>query len=211
MLKSKFIKALSLTGTILFSQSTWATPPSDELLAKYNQVYRTNEQIRNMIIHTFKKEMYLKISNMIDSNPDYVRAVETSHYKQLGIIIDKSTEQIADLILADGSISQGIIKAQNSSLREYYTSEEIQALIDFASTPLGQSITKKQSVHMFEIYENSSLAVNVGLGKVYTQVSSEYEQILAHTFKQIEDILQQAKKDAPKVPPAPKALPRPKK
>lgn len=150
MLKSKFIKALSLTSAILFTQTAWATPPSDELIAKYDKVTKSDQYLREdmsmggktQLKSTILSSVYLKHPDLTDQQKE-----------QIEILFDDYAQLVTDALLENGYMEEEVTKLSNSTFKKYYTAEELQALIQFYETPIGQSILGKErliSQHLAE-------------------------------------------------------------
>lgn len=150
MLKSKFIKALSLTSAILFTQTAWATPPSDELIAKYDKVTKSDQYLREdmsmggktQLKSTILSSVYLKHPDLTDQQKE-----------QIEILFDDYAQLVTDALLENGYMEEEVTKLSNSTFKKYYTAEELQALIQFYETPIGQSILDKErlvSQHLAE-------------------------------------------------------------
>lgn len=188
MLKSKFIKALSLTGAILFAQTAWATPPSDELLAKYNQVYKISEQTRQNIIAELMLYVKTGILPPEIANRSHLNAKQQA---QLDAVIDEYAQNMVDLFFPDNTLQKKIEYLLNDTLKKHYTAEEVQAMIDFGMTPIGQRIVEKQSAYMIDMSKVSSHMLNGLMTETYPKVALEVEKQSKTSLEKIRHILQE--------------------
>lgn len=133
-----FIAALALTGVPAVVCSQEAEPSAVEapkmskrdLARKVVDASGVNDQWEDMF-QLYADEMY---KSQIEENPDLTAAqVEEQFNMILGIINDLKPEIID--IMVDVFV-------------ENYTEEELQAMYDFYSSPIGQSIIKKQVMVM---------------------------------------------------------------
>lgn len=186
MLKSKFIKVLSLTGAILFTQTAWATPPSDELLAKYNQVLKTTEHSYEKIFNRGKFSVKSNLLSMIFLEKPDLTSQQKEHIENL---VDYRAGLIVELILKDGKIEQEIQHISDDIIKKLYTTEELQALIQFHSTPIRQSIIEKRRLVTEEGEKYLPRFIDTQLRTLFNQHEKEIEHSISLLYSEIESII----------------------
>lgn len=143
MLKSKFIKTLLFAGVILFAQTAWATPPSDELVKKYIRVMKTSESVNQEMKNLFKQNIKTNLTvSILAEYPD----LTIEQQEKLERTIDKFAQSSTNIFFSNEIILAEMNKQPIDDIKRVYTTEELQALIQFYETPLGQKIIEKQGL-----------------------------------------------------------------
>lgn len=175
MLKAKFVHGLRTFGLVgasvlMLSQSVWANPISDELLTRYHQVMNTDAELKAGLEHSF--QMSAKVGIMYRLKKDYpnMTAEQQAQVDALlnDVMVDSSKE-----ILADTELNQVMRQFMDQTIKKHFNAEEVQAMIDFYQTPIGQGLVKKTSVVMLDLVENMPKVVVPILPKLEAKYSPE--------------------------------------
>ncbi|ULJ62333.1 DUF2059 domain-containing protein [Wielerella bovis] len=144
MKKYALIIALSL-----FSQSVWAAPPSDASLQKLVTILRVEEQFDQQI----KQEQELIEKQIINSWKEHpLVQLSPDKEKQLIALIQRTLQETAK-IGTDKNSLQIYIDTWIQVAKKHYTQEEVDAMIQFYTSPVGQSIMKKSDLISEEYME----------------------------------------------------------
>lgn len=157
MLKAKFVHGLCTFGLVgasvlMLSQPVWANPISDELLTRYHQVMNTDAEIKNGMEQGL--QMPLKFNMMARFKQAYPNMTAEQQAK-LQVLIDELTVDTTKDILADETLNQRVRQNADQVIQKHFNAEEIQALIDFYQTPMGQGIVKKQSLLLNDLVKST--------------------------------------------------------
>lgn len=175
MLKAKFVHGLRTFGLVgasvlMLSQPVWANPISDELLTRYHQVMNTDAELKAGLEHSF--QMSAKVGIMYRLKKDYpnMTAEQQAQVDALlnDVMVDSSKE-----ILADTELNQVMRQFMDQTIKKHFNAEEVQAMIDFYQTPIGQGLVKKTSVVMLDLVENMPKVVVPILPKLEAKYSPE--------------------------------------
>lgn len=211
MLKAKFVYGLRTFGLVgasvlMLSQPVWANPISDELLTRYHQVMNTDAELKAGLEHSF--QMSAKVGIMYRLKKDYpnMTAEQQAQVDTLlnDVMVDSSKE-----ILADTELNQVMRQFMDQTIKKHFNAEEVQAMIDFYQTPIGQGLVKKTSVVMLDLVENMPKVVVPILPKLEAKYSSEKNPAqkarIEKFINDVKDILgepENAKKSSAKPVPA---------
>lgn len=202
MLKSKFIKALSLTGAILFAQTTWATPPSDELVKKYIRVMKTSESVNQEMKNLFKQNIKTNLTvSILAEYPD----LTIEQQEKLERTIDKFAQSSTNIFFSNEIILAEMNKQPIDDIKRVYTTEELQALIQFYETPLGQKIIEKQGL-IANSNVNSLQNIQQKTELFSSAISQELEELSYLFYDEVEKIVQRNQYNLPSVDSVPKTF-----
>ncbi|ULJ64558.1 DUF2059 domain-containing protein [Wielerella bovis] len=167
MKKYALIIALSL-----FSQSVWAAPPSDTSLQKLmtimrieeqfdQQIKQTHELIEKQITNSWKEHPTIKLS------PDKEEQVEA--------FIRRMVQKAAEIETNKNS-RQIYIHAWIHAAKKHYTQEEVDAMIQFYTSPVGQSIMQKQLLFSDEYVKTTEPIMQEQTNELFEYVLQEVVQ-----------------------------------
>ncbi|WP_227430839.1 DUF2059 domain-containing protein [Psychrobacter sp. I-STPA6b] len=136
------LKTTALTATLIFGTSmlpAQAAEPTDASVLKLMQVMHMSETMDQMLgsQHDIVQPMIqaeLSHAEMQDLTPAQKQQVAEIINRNVRDMLDKVRPQMVQLS------HQGFIDAS----KKYYTQEEVDAQIEFYSSPVGQSIIEKQ-------------------------------------------------------------------
>lgn len=211
MLKAKFVYGLRTFGLVgasvlMLSQPVWANPISDELLTRYHQVMNTDAELKAGLEHSF--QMSAKVGIMYRLKKDYPN-MTSEQQAQVDALLNDVMVDSSKEILADTELNQVMRQFMDQTIKKHFNAEEVQAMIDFYQTPIGQGLVKKTSVVMLDLVENMPKVVVPILPKLEAKYSPEknpaHKARIEKFINDVKDILgepEQAKKSPAKPEPA---------
>lgn len=156
MLKAKFVYGLRTFGLVgasvlMLSQSVWANPISDELLTRYHQVMNTDAELKAGLEQGF--QMSAKAGIMYKLQKAYPN-ITAEQQAQVEAVLNDVVFESSKAMLADAELNQIIRQSMDQIIKKHFNAEDVQAMIDFYQTPIGQGLVKKQSAMMLDWTEN---------------------------------------------------------
>ncbi len=144
-LGAKILLALSL-GVASVSM---AAPPTDAQIATLAKV----SGIQEVIDGTFAQGFIAPIKTSIANHPSYA-SLSAKDKKRL----DDAANEFVSNVIADldkDKFQASMLEAFNRVNKKYYSDKEVQALIDFYSSPIGKRIVAKQMPMMNEFMQET--------------------------------------------------------
>lgn len=156
MLKAKFVYGLRTFGLVgasvlMLSQPVWANPISDELLTRYHQVMNTDAELKAGLEQGF--QMSAKAGIMYKLQKAYPN-ITAEQQAQVEAVLNDVVFESSKAMLADAELNQIIRQSMDQIIKKHFNAEDVQAMIDFYQTPIGQGLVKKQSAMMLDWTEN---------------------------------------------------------
>lgn len=156
MLKAKFVYGLRTFGLVgasvlMLSQPVWANPISDELLTRYHQVMNTDAELKAGLEQGF--QMSAKAGIMYKLQKVYPN-ITAEQQAQVEAVLNDVVFESSKAMLADAELNQIIRQSMDQIIKKHFNAEDVQAMIDFYQTPIGQGLVKKQSAMMLDWTEN---------------------------------------------------------
>lgn len=137
------LKTLLLAAAFVCTNA-FAAPPSDASLERLFEVQR----MESMLDQSFQGLQ--RTQNFVLSEPDIqesLRNIPEEKRPQVVAILKKYAEQsVADINTP--KVRAQMRKVALEEMKAFYTQEEVNALIDFYSTPIGQSVLDKTPLYV---------------------------------------------------------------
>ena len=124
-----------------------AAPPTDAQIVTLAKV----SGIQEVMDGTFKQGFVTPIKANIATHPNYA-SLSAKDKKRL----DDAVNTFANNVIKDLDMNKfqaGMLDAFNRVNKKYYSDKEVQALIDFYSSPMGKSVVAKQMPMMNEFMQ----------------------------------------------------------
>lgn len=148
---SKAIKIMGAKMLLVLSLGmasvSMAAPPTDAQIATLAKV----SGIQEVMDGTFEQGFVAPIKANIATHPNYA-SLSAQDKKRL----DDAVNTFANNVIKDLDMNKfqaGMLDAFNRVNKKYYSDKEVQALIDFYSSPMGKSVVAKQMPMMNEFMQ----------------------------------------------------------
>ena len=148
---SKAIKIMGAKMLLVLSLGvasvSMAAPPTDAQIVTLAKV----SGIQEVMDGTFKQGFVTPIKANIATHPNYA-SLSAKDKKRL----DDAVNTFANNVIKDLDMNKfqaGMLDAFNRVNKKYYSDKEVQALIDFYSSPMGKSVVAKQMPMMNEFMQ----------------------------------------------------------
>ena len=182
----KMAMMVSLLSLGLLSQNTYAQTPSDESIAQWALMTDFKNDFEQGVvigyINSAKTGILLSIKKAYpDATAEQIAAADQ--------LIEDMLQQPAERLSKNPHLYQKVQQVFNKMVKQHFTQQQMDALIEFYSSPIGKSIHKKQMVFYQDIMANIPTVVmemdELGMTDkerlaVYVELFSQLEQI----FKQ---------------------------
>lgn len=151
----KYLAGAILVGLVAsHSVSAQASIPTDASVKKFLQVTKTEEGFRQTFVESFLLAANMSIlKNFQESHPQ----ASSAQLNQAKIAIDKYTSSLANDIASDTKFRQTMIDELAKLIKKHYTQDEINAMIKFYDTPMGQRLATKQNSFSVSIAQHQEM------------------------------------------------------
>lgn len=151
----KYLIGAVLIGAVAFqSQITHAKSPSETSIKKLIAVTKTEEAFRGGFVSSFLTNLNMVIvENFRENNPH----ADEKQLAQLQKVAETYSNTIANDIANDATLQNMMIDEMVKTIKNHYTQEEVNAIIKFYGSPIGQRIIDKQMSMTQELASNKEL------------------------------------------------------
>lgn len=130
---------LLLVGTLAVSSVSMAAVPSDAQLEKLAKVSGVQEVMDSSFVQGFSAPIRATLA----THPNYAKLSAKDKQR-----LDDAVDTFANKMMAEfknPKMQMDMLDAFKRANKKYYSDKEVQAMIDFYSTPVGKSIVAKQA------------------------------------------------------------------
>ena len=131
---------------LLAAAPAWAEPASAESVQKMMRVMKMESEFDNSISSIFQM-MRDQMVNSIRNRTD----ISAEQRTQIEAVIRNAWQQYQERLAGDAEVRKTIFTFSQQLAQKHYTQQEVDALIGFYDSPVGQSILEKQSMMKDEV------------------------------------------------------------
>lgn len=155
---------------LLAAAPAWAEPASAESVQKMMRVMKFESQYDSALGSTLQ----MMRDQMVNSIPKHAN-ISTEQRAQIEAVIQNAWQKYQERLTGDPELRASVFARFQQLAQKYYTQQEVDALIGFYDSPLGQSILDKQGVMLGEFMQSVPVIVDVKLQSMARETAREME------------------------------------
>ena len=160
------VAALALLAAV----PAWAEPASAESVQKMMRVMKMESEFDNSI----SSMLQMMRDQMVNSIPKHAN-ISTEQRAQIEAVIQNAWQKYQERLTGDAELRKTVFVSFQQLAQKHYTQQEVDALIGFYDSPLGQSILDKQGVMLGEFMQSVPAIVDVKLQSMARETAREME------------------------------------
>ncbi|MDO4441415.1 MAG: DUF2059 domain-containing protein [Moraxella sp.] len=173
------IIALCLSAGLVFGTHAIAQTPSDTSLTKLSQITHSEQTLKDSMKLGFISSFTQSALQSFDYLPDHKKS-------QIEVLLNETGEAIWQDVHTD-ELSKQLHQLYLQSAKKHHTQQEVDAMIEFYQTPIGQNIITKQ-INMMNELSNEAIAListdTAFLEKV-NQAAQKHQPIFENKAKEL--------------------------
>ena len=155
---------------LLAAAPAWAEPASAESVQKMMRVMKVESQFDNSI----SSMLQMMRDQMVNSIPKHAN-ISTEQRVQIETVMRNAWQKYQERLTSDAELRASVFARFQQLVQKHYTQQEVDALIGFYDSPLGQSILDKQGVMLGEFMQSVPAIVDVKLQSMARETAREME------------------------------------
>ena len=155
---------------LLAAAPAWAEPASAESVQKMMRVMKVESQFDNSI----SSMLQMMRDQMVNSIPKHAN-ISTEQRVQIEAVIRNAWQKYQERLTSDPELRASVFARFQQLAQKHYTQQEVDALIGFYDSPLGQSILDKQGVMLGEFMQSVPAIVDVKLQSMARETAREMD------------------------------------
>ena len=155
---------------LLAAAPAWAEPASAESVQKMMRVMKMESEFDNSISSIFQM-MRDQMVNSIRNRTD----ISAEQRTQIEAVIRNAWQQYQERLAGDAEVRKTIFTFSQQLAQKHYTQQEVDALIGFYDSPVGQSILEKQSMMKDEVRRAIPAMLNAKVQPIAQEIRLEME------------------------------------
>ena len=155
---------------LLAAAPAWAEPASAESVQKMMRVMKMESEFDNSISSIFQ----MMRDQMVNSIPKHAN-ISTEQRVQIETVMRNAWQKYQERLTSDAELRASVFARFQQLVQKHYTQQEVDALIGFYDSPLGQSILDKQGVMLGEFMQSVPAIVDVKLQSMARETAREME------------------------------------
>ncbi len=171
------VAALALLAAV----PAWAEPASAESVQKMMRVMKMESEFDNSISSIFQM-MRDQMVNSIRNRTD----ISAEQRTQIEAVIRNAWQQYQERLAGDAEVRKTIFTFSQQLAQKHYTQQEVDALIGFYDSPVGQSILDKQGMIIGEFTQSVPAILD-------TRIQSMTREIMREMNAEIHRIVNQGR------------------
>ena len=116
----------------------------------------------------------MRVMKVVNSIPKHAN-ISTEQRAQIEAVIQNAWQKYQERLTGDAELRKTVFASFQQLAQKYYTQQEVDALIGFYDSPLGQSILDKQGVMLGEFMQSVPAIVDVKLQSMARETAREME------------------------------------
>ena len=153
---------------LLAAAPTWAEPASAESVQKMMRVMKMESEFDNSISSIFQM-MRDQMVNSIRNRTD----ISAEQRTQIEAVIRNAWQQYQERLAGDAEVRKTIFTFSQQLVQKHYTQQEVDALIGFYDSPVGQSILEKQGMMKGEVRRAIPAMLNAKVQPIAQEIMRE--------------------------------------
>ena len=155
---------------LLAAAPAWAEPVSVESVQKMMRVMKVESQYDSAL----GSMLQMMRDQMVNSIPKHAN-ISTEQRVQIEAVIRNAWQKYQERLRSDPELRASVFARFQQLAQKHYTQQEVDALIGFYDSPLGQSILDKQGVMLGEFMQSVPAIVDVKLQSMARETAREME------------------------------------
>ena len=155
---------------LLAAAPAWAEPASAESVQKMMRVMKMESEFDNSI----SSMLQMMRDQMVNSIPKHAN-ISTEQRVQIEAVMRNAWQKYQERLTSDPELRASVFARFQQLVQKHYTQQEVDALIGFYDSPLGQSILDKQGVMLGEFMQSVPAIVDVKLQSMARETARERE------------------------------------
>ena len=164
---------------LLAAAPAWAEPASAESVQKMMRVMKMESQFDNSI----SSMLQMMRDQMVNSIPKHAN-ISTEQRVQIEAVIRNAWQKYQERLTSDPELHASVFARFQQLAQKHYTQQEVDALIGFYDSPLGQSILDKQGVMLGEFMQSVPAIVDVKLQSMARETAREMDAKIRRILNQ---------------------------
>lgn len=153
---------------LLAAAPAWAEPASAESVQKMMRVMKVESQFDNSI-SSILQMMRDQWVNSIHNRTD----ISAEQRTQIEAVIRNAWQQYQERLAGDAEVRKTIFTFSQQLVQKHYTQQEVDALIGFYDSPVGQSILEKQGMMKGEVRRAIPAMLNAKVQPIAQEIMRE--------------------------------------
>ena len=166
---------------LLAAAPAWAEPASTESVQKMMRVMKVESQFDNSLNSTLQ----MIRDQMVNSIPKHAN-ISAEQRAQIEAVIQNAWQKYQEQLTGDAELRKTVFTSFQQLAQKYYTQQEVDALIGFYDSPLGQSILDKQGMMIGEFTQSVPAILD-------TRIQSMAREIMREMNAEIHRIVNQGR------------------
>ncbi len=155
---------------LLAAAPAWAEPASAESIQKMMRVMKVESQFDNSLSSTLQM-MGDQMVNSIPKRTD----ISAEQRAQIEAVLRNAWQKYQARLTSDPKLRTSVFARFQQLVQKHYTQQEVDALIGFYDSPLGQSILDKQAVMIGEFTQSVPAIVDASIQFMEREITREME------------------------------------
>lgn len=166
---------------LLAAAPAWAEPASAESVQKMMRVMKVESQYDSALGSTLQ----MMRDQMVNSIPKHAN-ISAEQRAQIEAVIQNAWQKYQERLTGDAELRKTVFVSFQQLAQKYYTQQEVDALIGFYDSPLGQSILDKQGMMIGEFTQSVPAILD-------TRIQSMAREIMREMNAEIHRIVNQGR------------------
>lgn len=166
---------------LLAAAPAWAEPASAESVQKMMRVMKVESQYDSALGSTLQ----MMRDQMVNSIPKHAN-ISTEQRAQIEAVIQNAWQKYQERLTGDAELRKTVFASFQQLAQKHYTQQEVDALIGFYDSPLGQSILDKQGMIIGEFTQSVPAILD-------TRIQSMTREIMREMNAEIHRIVNQGR------------------
>ena len=166
---------------LLAAAPAWAEPASVESVQKMMRVMKVESQYDSALGSTLQ----MMRDQMVNSIPKHAN-ISAEQRAQIEAVIQNAWQKYQEQLTGDAELRKTVFTSFQQLAQKHYTQQEVDALIGFYDSPLGQSILDKQGMMIGEFTQSVPAILD-------TRIQSMAREIMREMNAEIHRIVNQGR------------------
>ena len=166
---------------LLAAAPAWAEPASAESVQKMMRVMKVESQYDSALGSTLQ----MMRDQMVNSIPKHAN-ISAEQRAQIEAVIQNAWQKYQERLAGDAELRKTVFASFQQLAQKHYTQQEVDALIGFYDSPLGQSILDKQGMIIGEFTQSVPAILD-------TRIQSMAREIMREMNAEIHRIVNQGR------------------
>lgn len=155
---------------LLAAAPAWAEPASTESVQKMMRVMKVESQYDSALGSTLQ----MMRDQMVNSIPKHAN-ISAEQRAQIEAVIQNAWQKYQERLTGDAEVRKTIFTFSQQLAQKHYTQQEVDALIGFYDSPVGQSILEKQGMMKGEVRSAIPAMLNAKVQPIAQEIRLEME------------------------------------